>query len=74
MTRDNTRLLVVAGSVSSQLEDLGRQILKNGSKIHGRTGSDTLGVVSLPQKTVDTTNGERKTSFGRAAIKMVRLI
>jgi hypothetical protein len=27
MTRDDTRLLVVAGGVASQLEDLGREVL-----------------------------------------------
>lgn len=73
VTRDDTRLLVVTGSIASQLEDLGRQVLENSSEVHGRTSTDTLGIVSLPQKTVDTTDGESKTSLGRAATKNVRL-
>jgi len=28
------------------------------------TGTDTLGIVSLAEKTVDTTDGECKTSLG----------
>jgi hypothetical protein len=35
MTRDDTRLLVVAGGVASQLEDLSSQVLENGSEIDG---------------------------------------
>jgi hypothetical protein len=37
MTGDDTGLLVVTGGVSSQLEDLSRQVLKNGSKVNGST-------------------------------------
>lgn len=32
---NDTRLLVVAGGVASQLEDFGRQILKHGSEVDG---------------------------------------
>ena len=35
MTRDDTRLLVVAGGIASQLEDLGSQVLENGSEVDG---------------------------------------
>jgi hypothetical protein len=35
MTRDDTGLLVVAGGIASQLEDLGSQVLENGSEIDG---------------------------------------
>lgn len=34
-----------------------------------RTGTNALGVVSLAEETVDTTDWECKTSFGRAARK-----
>jgi hypothetical protein len=37
MTRDDTRLLVVAGGVASQLEDLGREVLENSSEVDGST-------------------------------------
>jgi hypothetical protein len=37
MTGDDTGLLVVTGGVSSQLEDLSRQVLKNSSEVNGST-------------------------------------
>lgn len=37
MTWDDTGLLVVTGGVTSQLEDFGSQILKNGSQVDGST-------------------------------------
>lgn len=33
MTWDNTGLLVITSGVTSQLEDLGSQVLKNGGKV-----------------------------------------
>jgi hypothetical protein len=64
MTGDDTGLLVVAGSVSGQLEDLSSQVLENGSEVDGRTSTDTLGVVALAKQTVDTADGEREASLG----------
>jgi hypothetical protein len=64
MTGDDTGLLVVASGVSSQLEDLSRQVLKNGSEIDGGTGTDTLSIVALAEKTVNTTDRESETSLG----------
>ena len=66
MTGDDTGLLVVAGSVTSQLEDFGREVLKDSGEVDGSTGTDTLGVVALAEQTVDTTDGESETSLGRA--------
>ena len=57
---DDPRLLVVAGGVSCQLENLSSQILHDGSQVDGRTGSDALGVVAFAQMTVNTTDGELK--------------
>lgn len=67
MTGDDTGLLVVAGSVTGQLEDFGSQVLEDGSEIHGGTGTDTLSVVALAQETVDTTDGEGEAGLGRTA-------
>jgi hypothetical protein len=69
MTGDDTGLLVVAGSVASQLEDFGSEVLKDGSQVHGGTGTNTLSVVALSEKTVDTTNRERETSLGRTPVE-----
>jgi hypothetical protein len=65
MTGDDTGLLVVAGSVTSQLEDFGSEVLENGSEVDGSTSTDTLSVVALSEKTVDTANRESETSLRR---------
>lgn len=67
MTGDDTGLLVVAGGVASQLENLSSEVLEDGSQIDGSTSTDTLGVVTLAEQTVDTTDGESETSLGRTA-------
>lgn len=64
---DDTCLLVVTGGVASQLEDLSSEVLKDGRQVDGSTGTDTLGVVALAEKTVDTTDGERQTGLGGTA-------
>jgi len=59
---DDSGLLVVTSSISSQLENLSCEVLHDGGHVDGGTGSDTLSIVSLPQKTMDTSNGELKSS------------
>ena len=79
VTRDDARLLVVAGGVAGELEDLGREVLEDGGEVDGRAGTDTLSVVAwrvsgarasarrtLAEETVDTTDRERETGLGRA--------
>ena len=65
MAGNDTGLLVVAGSVTGQLKNLSRQVLEDSGEVDGSTGTDTLGVVALAEKTVDTTDGESETSLGR---------
>ena len=67
VTGHNSALLVVAGGVSSQLENLGTKVLENGSKVDGGTGSHAGGVLSLTEVTSDTTDGELKSSLGRSS-------
>ena len=50
MSGDNPGLLVVSGGVSCQLEDLSGEVLHDGGEIDGGSGSDTLSVVSLAEK------------------------
>lgn len=64
VTGNDTGLLVVTGSVASQLEDLSGEVLEDGGQVDGGTGTDTLGVVALAEQTVDTADGERQTSLG----------
>lgn len=65
---DDTGLLVVTGSVASQLKNLSSKILKDGSQVDGGTSTDTLGVVALTEQTVDTTDRECQTGLGRTAV------
>ncbi len=58
MTGDDTGLLVVPSGVSSQLQDLSRQILEHSGQINQSTGTDALGVVTFAEKSVNTTDGE----------------
>jgi hypothetical protein len=63
MTGDDTRLLVVTGSVTSQFENFSSEILKNRSKVDGSTSTNTLSIVSTTKKTVNTTDRELKTGL-----------
>ena len=73
MTGNDTGLLVVAGSVASQLKNFGSEILEDSSQVDGSASTNALSVVALPQKTVDTTNRERETSLGRTATSRVSI-
>ena len=59
-------LLVVAGGVAGELEDLGAEVLHDGSEVDGGTATDAGGVAAELQVAGDTADGELKTSFGRA--------
>lgn len=63
MTRDDTGLLVVTGGVASKFEDFSSKVFEHGCKVDWGTSTDTLGIVSLSQETVDTADGECETSF-----------
>ena len=68
MSWDNSGLLVVPGGVTSELENLSCQVFHNGSEINGSSSSYTLGIVAFAEKSVDTTNGELKTSSGATGL------
>lgn len=58
MSWDDPGLLVVAGSVSCQFEDLCCKILHDGCQINWCPCSDTITIVALSQETMDTTDWE----------------
>ena len=64
MSGDDSGLLVVSGGVTCQLENLSGEVLKYGSQVDWGTGTDTLGIVAFAEKTVDTSDGELKSSTG----------
>lgn len=67
VTGDDSRLLVVAGSVPSQLQDLSRQVFEHRCQVDGGASTDALGVVALPQQSVDPTDWKLESCTGRTA-------
>ena len=51
-------LLVVAGGVAGELEDLGGEVLEDGSEVHGGTGTDAGGVLADLEVARDAADGE----------------
>ena len=47
MTGDDPGLLVVMGSIASELEDLSSEVLHGGSEVHWNTSSYTFSIASL---------------------------
>ena len=66
VTRDDALLLVVAGGVASELEDLGGEVLKHGGEVHRGTSADARGVAADTEVTVHTSHRELEASFRRA--------
>ncbi|KAF1768777.1 hypothetical protein GCK72_000590 [Caenorhabditis remanei] len=62
MSWSDTGLLVVTGSVSSQLEDFSSEILENSGEVDWGSSSNTLSVVSFAKDTVKTTDWELESS------------
>ena len=56
MSWDDSGLLVVTGSIASQLKNLSSKVLHDSSKVHRGTSSNTLSIVSLAEETVDTSH------------------
>ncbi|XP_028430893.1 uncharacterized protein LOC114553754 [Perca flavescens] len=64
---DDPGLLVVAGSVSSQLQDLSGQVLQHSRQVDGGAGSHTLSVVPFAEQPVYTADWELEPGTGGAA-------
>src|SRR5688572_4513547 len=70
MTRNDSCLLVVAGSVTGQLEHFSCQVFHHGRKIDRSSGTDTFGVVALAKQTMNSANRELKTGTTRSALRL----
>ena len=70
MSGDDSGLLVVTGSVASQLEDLSSEVLEDGSQVDWGTSTHSLGVVSLAEESVDATDGELKSRAAGSALRL----
>ena len=61
MTRDDSGLLVVLGSIASELEHLSAEVLKNGGSVDHGTGSNARRNLSLAQVSANTSHGKLQT-------------
>ena len=68
---DDARLLVVAGGVAGQLEDLSGEVLEDGSEVHGGTATNAGGELALLQEAGDTPDGELKPGLGRLGRRLL---
>ena len=59
----NSALLVVAGGVASEFEDLSSEVLENGGKVHWGTSTNTFGVSAMLQEAGDSSHWELKSSL-----------
>ncbi|XP_023202434.1 uncharacterized protein LOC111611049 [Xiphophorus maculatus] len=66
VTGDDAGLLVVAGGVPSQLQDLSGQILEHSGQVDGGSGTDPLSVVALAQQPVNAAHRELESGSGGA--------
>ena len=62
VTRDDPGLLVVPGSVTSELKDFGSEVLHDGGEVDRGSSSNTVGVTTFTKKTMDPSHRELKTS------------
>jgi len=68
MARVDAGLLVVTGSIASQLQDLGRQVFHDGSKVDRGSGTNALGVVAFAEHPVDAADWELQPSARASAL------
>ena len=68
VTGDDPGLLVVTGSISSQLKDLSSEVLHDSSHVDWSTSTNTGSIVTLAEETVDTSNGELESSTAGSAL------
>jgi len=69
---NDAALLVVAGSISGELQDLGAEVLEDGCHVDGRAGAHARGVLPVLEVTADTAYGELKPGLGRFGLGLSR--
>ena len=61
---DNSALLGVLSGVTSELENLSSEVLKDGSKVDGSASTNSGGRSVLLEESSDSSNGELETGSG----------
>uniref|UniRef100_F1L934 Histone H2A n=1 Tax=Ascaris suum TaxID=6253 RepID=F1L934_ASCSU len=72
MSRVDPCFLVIAGRISSELKHFSCQILQHCGQVNWRSSSNTLTIVPLAEKTMDSANRELKSSAGRTSLRLPR--
>ena len=62
MSWDDSGLLVVTGSIASQLKNLSSKVLHDSSQIDWSSSTNTGSIVTLAEETMDTSNWELESS------------
>ena len=70
MAGDDAGLLVVAGRVTGELQDLSGQILEHSGQIHRSSGSHTVRIVPLAEQPVDAAHRELEPGPGGAGLRL----
>jgi hypothetical protein len=65
---NDSGLLVVPGSVTSQFENLGGQVLQNSGQVDWGTGSDSFSVVTFSEESMDSTYWELEAGSARSGL------
>ncbi|XP_040275515.1 uncharacterized protein LOC120990668 [Bufo bufo] len=65
---DDAGLLVVAGGIAGQLQDLGGEILEHSGQVDGSAGAHPLGVVALAEEPVHSADRELEPCPGGAGL------
>lgn len=64
VTRNDTRLLVVTGSIAGQFENFGCQVLHHSGHVDRGTCTNSISVATLAEETVNATNRELEAGLG----------
>jgi hypothetical protein len=71
VARNDTALLVITSGVSSELKDLGTEVLEDGGEVDRSSGTHTSCVLALTKVTTDTTDRKLKASLGGSSGRLL---
>mmetsp|Transcript_41627 Transcript_41627/g.67523 ORF Transcript_41627/g.67523 Transcript_41627/m.67523 type:complete len:201 (+) Transcript_41627:327-929(+) len=74
VSRDDSRLLVVARCVPGKLEDFGAHVLQHSSEIYGSTGTNSRRITTLLQERRKASDWELQASLGASACGLRALL
>ena len=74
VARDDALLLVVAGCVTGELEDLSGEVLEDGGEVHWGTSTNAGGVAANAKVAVNATDWELESSLSGAGGRFTGLL